>query len=51
MVTSRDKQRLEDLVAVAAVADHRTRGDLNGLLEKLQRAVVDAKGVPAESSR
>jgi regulator of nucleoside diphosphate kinase len=48
MVTSQDKQRLEDLVAVAAVADHRTPGDLNGLLEELQRAVVDAKDVPAD---
>lgn len=48
MVTSQDKQRLEDLVAVAAVSDHRTRGDLNGLLEELQRAAVDAKDVPTD---
>lgn len=48
MVTSQDKQRLEHLVAVAALSDHRTRGDLNGLLEELQRAVVDAKDVPTD---
>jgi regulator of nucleoside diphosphate kinase len=47
MVTSQDKQRLEDLVAVAAVSAHRTRGDLNGLLEELQHA-VDAKNLPTD---
>lgn len=48
VITSQDKQRLEDLLAVVAVSDHRTRGDLIGLIEELQRAeVVKPEDVPA----
>jgi regulator of nucleoside diphosphate kinase len=45
-ITSQDKQRLEDLLAEVAVSDPRKQGDLNALLEELQRAViVDPKEV------
>ena len=46
-LTSQDKDRLEDVLAEVAVSDSRTRGDLDALLEELQRAViVDPKEVP-----
>jgi regulator of nucleoside diphosphate kinase len=48
-ITSQDKQRLEDLLAEVAVSNPRARGDLNALVEELQRAtVVDPKEVPAD---
>ena len=48
-VTSQDRQRLDDLLAEAAVSDFRARGDLNGLAEELHRAVVvDSKDVPSD---
>jgi len=46
-ITSHDKERLEDVLAHVAVSDSRKRGDLNALLEELQRAViVDPKEIP-----
>ena len=46
-ITSQDKDRLEDVLAEVAVSDSRKRGDLNALLEELQRAViVDPQEVP-----
>ena len=48
-ITSQDKQRLDDLLAVVAVSDQRARGDLNALVEELKRAeIVDPKTVPAD---
>lgn len=48
-ITSQDKQRLEELLAEAAVSDSRARGELNGLAAELHRAaVVDPKDVPAD---
>jgi regulator of nucleoside diphosphate kinase len=45
-ITSQDKQRLEDLLAEVAVRDPRKHGDLNALLEEVERAViVDPKEV------
>jgi regulator of nucleoside diphosphate kinase len=49
VITSQDKQRLEDLLAEVAASDPRGRGDLNSLAEELRRAsVVDPKEVPAD---
>ena len=46
-ITTQDKQRLEDLLAEAAIFDARHRGDLKSLGEELQRAViVDPKEIP-----
>jgi hypothetical protein len=46
-ITSQDKQRLEDLVAEVAFSDPRRHGDLNALLQELERAViVDPKQIP-----
>ena len=46
-VTGQDKERLQDLLAEVAVSDPRKHGDLNALLQELQRAViVDPKEVP-----
>ena len=46
-ITSQDKERLEDLLAEVAVSDPRKQGELNALLDELQRAViVDPKEVP-----
>src|ERR1043166_1076304 len=46
-ITSTDKDRLEDVLAEVAVSDARKRGDLNALLEELQRAViVEPKEIP-----
>ena len=39
-ITTQDKQRLEDLLAEAAIFDARHRGDLKSLGEELQRAVI-----------
>ena len=48
-ITTQDKQRLEDLLVEVQASDPRKHGDLNGLLEELQRAViVDPKNVPAD---
>ncbi|HEU4770850.1 MAG TPA: nucleoside diphosphate kinase regulator [Candidatus Udaeobacter sp.] len=49
IITSQDKQRLDDLLSVVAVSDPRTQGDLHALREELQRAViVDPKNVPGD---
>jgi regulator of nucleoside diphosphate kinase len=46
-ITTQDKQRLEDLLAEAAIFDARHRGDLKSLGAELQRAViVDPKEIP-----
>jgi regulator of nucleoside diphosphate kinase len=46
-ITTQDKQRLEDLLAEAAIFDARHRGDLKALGAELQRAViVDPKEIP-----
>jgi regulator of nucleoside diphosphate kinase len=46
-ITTQDKQRLEDLLAEAAIFDARHRGDLKSLGAELQRAViVDPKEMP-----
>lgn len=46
-ITTKDKERLEDLLAEVAVSDPRKRGDLNALREELHRAViVDPLEVP-----
>ena len=46
-ITTQDKQRLEDLLAEAAIFEARHRGDLKSLGEELQRAViVDPKEIP-----
>ena len=48
-ITSQDKQRLEELLAEAAVFDARKQGDLKALEEELRRAViVDPKEAPAD---
>jgi regulator of nucleoside diphosphate kinase len=48
-ITSHDKQRLDDLLAEVAVSNPRGRGDLNALVEELQRAsIVEPKDVPAD---
>jgi Rnk N-terminus len=48
-ITSQDKQRLEELLAEAAVFDPRKQGDLKALEEELRRAViVDPKEAPAD---
>ena len=48
-ITSQDKQRLEELLAEAAVFDPRKQGDLKALVEELRRAViVDPKEVPVD---
>jgi regulator of nucleoside diphosphate kinase len=48
-ITTQDKQRLEDLLIEVQAYDPRKRGDLNGLLEELHRAViVDPKNVPGD---
>ena len=39
-ITSQDKERLEDLLAEVATSDPRKHGDLNALLEELDRAVI-----------
>ena len=45
-VTSRDKQRLEDLLMEIEVSDPREHGDLKALTQELRRAViVDPKDV------
>jgi regulator of nucleoside diphosphate kinase len=49
VITSQDKQRLDDLLAVVAVSNQRARGDLDALVEELKRAeIVDPKTVPAD---
>jgi regulator of nucleoside diphosphate kinase len=46
-ITTQDKERLENLLAEAAVSDPRYRGDLKSLGQELQRAViVEPKKVP-----
>ena len=46
-ITTQDKQRLEDLLIELEARDPRTRGDLNGLLGEMHRAViVDGTNVP-----
>ena len=48
-VTSQDKQRLQDLLAEAQVADPRQQGDLKSLAEELRRAmIVEPDEVPAD---
>jgi len=48
-VTSRDRQRLQDLLAEAANSDPRQQGDLKSLEEELRRAViVEPDEVPAD---
>jgi regulator of nucleoside diphosphate kinase len=48
-ITSQDKQRLDKLLAEAAVLDPREQGDLKALTEELHRAViVDPKEVPPD---
>ncbi|HJT81413.1 MAG TPA: nucleoside diphosphate kinase regulator [Chthoniobacterales bacterium] len=48
-VTSHDKERLQDLLAEAAVSDPRQQGDLKSLAEELGRAViVDPNEVPGD---
>jgi regulator of nucleoside diphosphate kinase len=48
-ITTQDKQRLEDLLIEVQAYDLRKRGDLNGLLEELHRAIiVDPKNVPGD---
>jgi regulator of nucleoside diphosphate kinase len=49
VITSQDKQRLDDVLAVVALSDKRARGDLNALVEELKRAeIIDPKDVPAD---
>ncbi len=49
VITSQDKQRLDDLLAVMAVSDPRARRDLNALVEEVKRAeIVDPNDVPAD---
>lgn len=46
-ITTHDKQRLEDLLAEAAISDARHRGDLKALGQELRRAViVDPREIP-----
>ena len=48
-ITTQDKQRLEDLLSEVQACDPRKRGDLNGLLEELDRAViVDPRNMPGD---
>ncbi len=48
-ITSQDKERLDKLLAEAAVLDPREQGDLKALTEELHRAViVDPKEVPPD---
>lgn len=48
-VTSQDKQRLEDLLIEMQARNPREHGDLNGLLEELDRAViVDPDNLPGD---
>ena len=48
-VTSKDKQRLEDLLMVVEASDARKHGDLKALTEELHRAIiVDPKDVPSD---
>ncbi len=48
-ITSQDRKRLEELLAVAREFSHRDRGDLQSLAEELQRShVVDPRQVPSE---
>ena len=48
-ITTQDKQRLEDLLIEVQTCDPRHHGDLNGLLEELNRAViVDPNKVPRD---
>lgn len=48
-ITTQDKQRLEDLLAGAAISDPRQQGDLKALAEELRRAViVEPDKVPAD---
>jgi regulator of nucleoside diphosphate kinase len=48
-ITTQDKQRLEDLLAVAAISNPRQQGDLKSLAEELRRAViVEPDKVPAD---
>ncbi|HYJ04232.1 MAG TPA: nucleoside diphosphate kinase regulator [Chthoniobacterales bacterium] len=48
-VTSRDKQRLDDLLLEVEASDPRKHGDLKALEEELRRArIVDSEDVPAD---
>jgi regulator of nucleoside diphosphate kinase len=47
-ITTRDKQRLQDLLAGATAPDRRQQGDLRALGEELRRAVVEPNEVPAD---
>jgi regulator of nucleoside diphosphate kinase len=48
-ITTQDKQRLEDLLAEAAISDPRHQGDLKALEAELRRAViVEPDKVPAD---
>ena len=48
-ITSKDKERLEDLLAGAAIPNSRQQSDLKSLAEELRRAViVEPDKVPAD---
>src|SRR5438876_10257831 len=48
-ITSKDKQRLEDLLMKVEASDPRKHGDLKALTEELHRAVImEPKDVPGD---